>query len=129
ASAVEGLTPEGVTVVDMEGNLFRKPPNNPDTGEPETPMEYRQKIERDLVAKINATLEPVLGAEHFRAGASVDVDFTSGEQSEESFDPNRSVMTSQQRTEENNGSNVAAGIPGTASNLPRPQSRPGVGGG
>ncbi|MCZ2150491.1 MAG: flagellar M-ring protein FliF [Bryobacterales bacterium] len=128
ANAVEGLSPEGVTVVDMQGNLLNSPPKNPDTGDVDGPLEYRQKIERDMLAKINATLTPILGAGHFHAGISVDVDFSSGEQSEETWDPDRSVMVNQQRSEETNSPVVPSGAPGAASNLPRPTSRPGAGG-
>jgi flagellar M-ring protein FliF len=127
ASAVEGLTPELVTVVDMQGNLLNKVPANPDEDEKkDLRLEYRQKIERDLLAKINATLTPVLGPEHFQTGVSVDVDFSSGEQSEEAWDPDRSVMVTQQRTEEMNTPATPSGVPGTASSLPRPTSRPGT---
>lgn len=127
ASAVEGLTPEQVTVVDMHGNLLsrHRRSGKESSLEAESAIEYRRQVERDLLAKIQATLEPVLGADHFRAGVSVDVDFSSGEQSEESYDPNRSVMVTQQRSEESSQGPAAAGIPGTPSNLPRPMSRPG----
>ncbi|MCC6363829.1 MAG: flagellar M-ring protein FliF [Bryobacterales bacterium] len=125
ANAVEGLSPEGVTVVDMQGNLLNSPPKNPETGDVDGPIEYRQKIERDMLAKINATLAPILGADHFHAGISVDVDFSSGEQSEETWDPNRSVMVNQQRSEETSAPVVPSGTPGAASSLPRPTSRPG----
>jgi flagellar M-ring protein FliF len=76
------------------------------------------------VAKINQTLDPLLGPEKFRASAALDCDFTSGEQSEETFDPNRSVMVTSQKTDEASGAAGASGVPGTASNLPRPASRP-----
>ena len=82
-------------------------------------------MESDLLAKINATLGPLLGAEKFRAGVSVECDLTGGEQSEEIFDPARSVMASSQRTEDSSGPPAASGVPGTASTLPRPTSRPG----
>ena len=88
-----------------------------------------QQIEADLLAKINSTLEPLLGAEKFRAGVSVECDFTGGEQSEEIFDPARSVMVSSQRTEDSAGTATSSGVPGTASTLPRPTSRPGSGSG
>jgi flagellar M-ring protein FliF len=81
-------------------------------------------MERDLVAKINSTLEPLLGADKFRAGASVECDFSSGEQSDEIFDPNRSVMVSSQKSEDTSTTGGAAGVPGTASNLPRPAPKP-----
>src|SRR5690348_7525420 len=89
ASAVEGLAPEAVSVLDVRGNLLSRQhaaSAAPDGGESgDRLLEIRQSIERDLVAKINSTLEPLLGADKFRAGASVDCDFTSGEQSEEVF--------------------------------------------
>jgi flagellar M-ring protein FliF len=131
ASAVEGLLPEAVSVLDMSGNLLNRPRKAGIEGSdaPEAGLEYRQKLERDLIGKINTTLEPLLGAEKYRAGVSVDCDFTSGEQSEETFDPTKSVMTTSQRTEDGTSVTAAAGVPGTASNLPRPSSRPGTGSG
>ena len=131
ASAVEGLAPEAVSVVDMRGNLLNKARQalSPDDPEPsEAAIDYRQKIERDLLAKINTTLEPLLGADKFRATASVECDFTSAEQSDESYDPSKSVMVTSQKTEDISGGTTATtGVPGTASNLPRPTSRPGGG--
>jgi flagellar M-ring protein FliF len=129
ASAVEGLGPEAVSVLDMNGNLLNRPRATQSDDQPsEATIEYRQKLESDLLAKVNATLEPLLGADKFKAGVSVDCDFTSGEQSEESVDPNKSVMLTSQKTEEQSGGNLASGQPGTASALPRPTSRPGSSG-
>ena len=130
ASAVEGLSPEAVSVVDMRGNLLNRPKKaaSPDGSEPDDSLlDYKSKIERDLIAKINTTLEPLLGTEKFRAGVSVDCDFSSGEQSEETFDPTKSVMVSSQKTEDISGGNTASGVPGTASNLPKPTSKAGSG--
>jgi flagellar M-ring protein FliF len=132
ASAVEGLAPESVSVLDMNGNLLGRPraaETLDGPGPSEGALEYRHKIEADLLAKINATLEPVLGAEKFRAGVSVECDFTGAEQSEEIFDPARSVMVTSQRTEDASATGAAGGVPGTASSLPRPTSRPASGAG
>lgn len=130
ASAVEGLSPDAVSVLDMNGNLLGRPraPGLLDGPEAsEASLDYRHKIEADLLGKINSTLEPLLGADKFRAGVSVECDFTGGEQSEEIYDPARSVMLSSQRTEDASGAPIASGVPGTASSLPRPTSRPGSG--
>jgi len=132
ASAVEGLAPDAVSVLDMNGNLLSRPKaagglDGPDSSE--AALEYRHKIEADLLAKIGSTLEPLLGAGKFRAGVSVDCDFSGGEQSEELYDPAHSVMLSSQRSEDTSGSTFAAGVPGTPSNLPRPASRPSGGAG
>lgn len=130
ASAVEGLSPDAVSVLDMNGNLLGRPRSPGGLEGPESSeasLDYRHKVEADLLSKINSTLEPLLGAEKFRAGVSVECDFSGGEQSEEIFDPARSVMLSSQRSEDSSGANTASGVPGTASTLPRPASRPGGG--
>jgi flagellar M-ring protein FliF len=127
ASAVDRLSPDAVTVVDTHGNLLVRPhkaSGEPGADKPEADLETRQKMERDLVLKMASTLEPLLGVEKFRTGASVEVDFTSADQSEETFDPSRSAMLTAQKTEDISGGTQLAGMPGTASNLPRPPPRP-----
>jgi flagellar M-ring protein FliF len=128
SSAVEGLAPESVSVVDMSGNLLSRPRREgPEDGTQitEAVLEYRQAVEHDLVAKINSTLEPLLGVDKFRTGVSADIDMTSGEQSEETFDPSKSVMTSSQKMEDSSGTTrTSPGIPGTAANLPPQQTTP-----
>ena len=130
ASAVPGLSPEQVSLVDTNGNLLNRPrPGGAADGEAgnEAALDYRKSVEHDLQSKIAATLEPMLGADHFRAGVSADVDLSSGEQSEEVFDPNKSVMVTSQRTSDGPALQSASGIPGTASSLPRPTSKPAIG--
>ncbi len=131
ASAVEGLSPDAVTVIDQNGNLLGRPKTAGTLDGPEASeasLEFRHKIEADLISKIDSTLEPLLGADKFRAGASVECDFSGGEQSEEIFDPSHSVMASSQRSEDTSGISGGSGVPGTASTLPRPTSRPGSSG-
>ena len=122
ASAVEGLQPEAVSVVDMNGNLLGKPRASldADVGASSASLEYRQSLEHDLLAKIRSTLDPLLGSEKYRAGVTLECDFTSGEQSEETFDPDHSVILTAQKSEDSAGSSSSGGVPGTASNLPRP---------
>ena len=105
ASAVEGLQPDSVSVLDMNGNLLGKPrsPLDADAGASSAMLDYRQSIEHDLLVKIHSTLDPLLGPEKYRAGVTLECDFTSGDQSEETFDPDHSVMLTSQKTEESNG--------------------------
>ena len=125
SSAVEGLAPESISVVDMSGNLLSRPRRDglPDGAQiSEAALEYRQAIEHDLALKINNTLDPLLGADKFRTGVSAEVDMTSGEQSEETFDPTKSVMVTSQKTEDSSGTTRAAAAPtppGTSANLPQ----------
>jgi flagellar M-ring protein FliF len=126
ASAVEGLNPDFVSVVDMQGNLLSRPRKSLfDENQPsDAALDYKHQVERDLVSKVESTLEPLLGRAKFRVGVSADCDFTTSEQSDESYDPTRSVMVSSQRSEDLSGTSETAGIPGTPSNTPRPAARP-----
>lgn len=126
ASAVEGLEPAAVSVIDMQGNLLSRPQSAEasDGERAELLAQHRRKMEGDLLAKVNQTLEPLLGPNGFRAGVSVDLDLASGEASEEVFDPAKSVMVTQQRSEEVSAPQAVGGVPGTQSTLPRPTSRP-----
>ncbi|MBV9745070.1 MAG: flagellar M-ring protein FliF [Acidobacteriia bacterium] len=129
ASAVEGLAPDAVSVLDMNGNLLGRPRlSDPDGNDPPAAvLEYRHREEADLLSKINTTLEPLLGPDKFRAGVSVDCDFSAGDQSEEVYDPAKTVMVTSQRSEDSTGASSTSGVPGTPSNLPRPSSRAGGG--
>ena len=128
ASAVPELSPDLVAVIDTNGVLLNRPRRTlPGDDGNEAVLEYRKSIERDLQAKVNATLEPILGLEHFRASVFADVDLSSGDQSEELFDPQKAAVTTSQKSEDGPTLPVASGVPGAASNLPRPTSSPVVG--
>lgn len=131
ASAVEGLGPESVSVMDMHANLLLRPKKPGDGSEPsEDLLQYKTSMEHETLAKIDSVLDPLLGSDKYRASVDMDCDLTSGEQSEELFDPSHSVITTSQRSEEGSLAHDSAGVPGTQSNLPRPVSRPaGQGGG
>src|SRR4051812_12701364 len=123
ASAVEGLSPDAVSILDMQGNLLSRPrKHSADGNEPsEASLDYKHQIEKDLVAKVESTLEPLLGEGHFRVGVSADCDLSTSEQSDELLDPTKSVMVTSQKAEDVLGSapSPTTGVPGTASNLPR----------
>jgi flagellar M-ring protein FliF len=125
-SAVEGLSPNAVSIVDMRGNLLNRPHQGSleDGQMSDAALDYKHQIERDLAGKVESTLEPVLGPGKFRVGVSVDCDFTTTEQSEEIYDPSRSVMVNSQVSEDSTGAIQTAGIPGTQANSPRPPAKP-----
>ena len=122
ASAVEGLDPDDVVVMDHLGRLFTKRPGE---GEELTQRQlaYRAELERVTVRKIVETLEPRLGPGGVRATVFAEVDWDSGEQTEEILDPNAVAMTTQ-RSEETTFDRVPEGVPGVAANLPREPAEP-----
>jgi flagellar M-ring protein FliF len=116
ASAVDGLTPEHVVLVDAAGHL----PLGPKTAEA-----MRLSAEQALEEKLIATLEPVTGAGNVRASVNLDYDPAATEETQESYDPDQTVTLTMQRTEQTAGSQpVAAGVPGVASNAPNSQALP-----
>lgn len=116
ASAVEGLAPDAVSIIDDSGRLL----NRPRAGEGQVNLDYRQQLEAETQAKLSAALEPLLGPGKFRTGVSIDCDFTSVDQSDEIYDSTQAATVSTQTTEESNNAALAGGTPGTASNLPGP---------
>jgi flagellar M-ring protein FliF len=112
ASAVDGLRPENVTVVDADSN---------------TPLLHARgmsggggayDLDEQLQKTLLRTLEPVVGPDHVRASVHVEYDLSTSENTEEVYDPKTTATLTQQKSEEIMGGGGPAGIPGTASNLP-----------
>lgn len=116
ASAVDGLSPDRVVLVDAAGRV----PLAPKTSEA-----VRLGAEQALEEKLTATLEPVTGPGNVRASVTVDYDETATDETRETYDPTQTVTLSMQRTEQTAGAQpVAAGVPGTATNAPNTQALP-----
>jgi flagellar M-ring protein FliF len=116
ASAVDGLQPSQVSLVDASGHV----PLGPKNGEA-----LRLGMEQALEAKLIETLEPVTGPGNVRASVTVDYDPTSSDVTEETYDPDQTITLTMQRTEQTTGPQaVPAGVPGTATNAPNSQALP-----
>ncbi len=125
ASAVDGLAPESVAIIDSNGRLLNRPraPGDSEAQLAEANLDYRRQVESELLSKINTALGPLLGPDRFHASVNADCDFTSSEENEETVDAAKSAVLTSQTTEESSGGAMAGGTPGTASNLPRPTAR------
>lgn len=116
ASAVDGLSPDHVVLVDASGRIPLGP---------KTPEMLRLSAEQALEDKIVSTLEPVTGVGNVRASVTLDYDEAGTDETEETFDPDQTATLSMQRTEQTSGAQpVAAGVPGTTSNAPNAQPLP-----
>lgn len=116
ASAVEGLRPENVSIVDAHGRMLSHSPlpDNQNLSLPE--LELVRSVERELANKVVAILEPVVGVGKVRANAAVELSLNTTEQTEEIYDPSRVAILSQQKTQEEIPRVYPAGVPGTRSN-------------
>ncbi|MDA8164237.1 MAG: flagellar basal-body MS-ring/collar protein FliF [Desulfobacteraceae bacterium] len=114
ASAVPGLTPENITVVDTAGNLLYHKDGNPDTIMTSDQLDYELAIEETLRKKIEGLLAGAVGAEHVRARVTAELDFDRVNRTEENYDPDGKVVRSEQVITEKDtrGSNGAEGVPG-----------------
>jgi flagellar M-ring protein FliF len=123
--AVEGLAPESVAIIDDAGHLLNRPrdPRDNDAKAASDNLDFRRQVEGELLTRINAAIEPLVGAGRFHAGINVDCDFSSAEQSEELYDSSKSTILTSQTTEESTASGNTGGTPGTAANLPQPPPR------
>ncbi len=111
ASAVDGLRPENVTVVDADtatSFLSRRGPSGAASFD----------SDEELAAAVVRALEPVVGAQHVRASVHVDYDLSSSEDTSEVYDPKTSATLAQQHSEELAGGANPAGVPGVTSNVP-----------
>ncbi|MGA7560248.1 MAG: flagellar basal-body MS-ring/collar protein FliF [Terriglobales bacterium] len=111
ASAVDGLRPENVTVVDADtamSFLARRGPSG----------QASFDSDEELAAAAVHAIEPVVGAEHVRASVHVDYDLSSSEDTSETYDPKAAATLAQQHSEELAGGGNPAGVPGVASNVP-----------
>lgn len=117
AGAVQGLRTYNVSVVDGEGRVLSRLSSG-DAVHSDYESGIQNQMEKELVAKVTSILEPVVGKGKVHADSSVDLDFSSSEQTAETYNPTPPpVILSHQKSEERVGSALApSGVPGTRSN-------------
>ena len=122
AGSVEGLTPENITVVDVDGNLLSAGASDDSklVGLAGNQQEFQREFEESLEKRVQTMLEKVVGAGKAIVRVSASLDFKQEEKTEEIFDPESAVIRSEQRTDERSKgiTPVAMGVPGVAANLP-----------
>jgi flagellar M-ring protein FliF len=121
ANSVEGLRKEGVVVVDNQGHLLSRGISDDTSGlNFSDHYAFRRNIEQQLEAKIVSQLESVVGENRVQARVSADLDFDKTHVKEETYDPDASVVRSEQVTSESSSGtrSIPVGVPGVTSNLP-----------
>jgi flagellar M-ring protein FliF len=116
ASAVKGLTPERVVLIDYRGKILSRN-EAADSGLSAQQLDVRQKLETELSNKIIQILEPAVGKDKVRPQVSVVMNFQQVEETVEQYDPQNSVIRSSQKQEEWQAKNErVGGIPGPRGN-------------
>jgi len=124
ASAVPGMKPERVSIVDDRGALLARgvsDAEDPITG-PNAMLadERRLELEQRLARKIEEQLERAVGAGRVRAEVALEMDFDRIVTNSETFDPDGQVVRSQQTVSESSDANESSGNQGVSvtNNLP-----------
>jgi flagellar M-ring protein FliF len=122
ASAVSGLTPSRISIVDGQGTLLTEGTDGSDAvalaaGKAD---QRRRELENHLSRTVEQLLERIVGAGKVRAEVSADIDFDRINTSEEIFDPDGQVVRSRQSVEQKGTNSDGRGNPpvSVATNLP-----------
>lgn len=124
SSAVAGLPPGNVTLVDQGGHLLTQS-NTAGRDLNDAQLKYSADVENRYQRRIEAILGPIVGNGNVHAQVTAQIDFANKEQTEEQYrpntDPSQSAIRSRQlnQSEQVNGRNPG-GVPGALSNQPAP---------
>jgi len=123
SSAVAGLPPGNVTVVDQSGRLLTQS-NTSGRDLNDAQLKYAGDVEGRVQRRIEAILSPIVGNGNVHAQVTAQIDFANKEQTEENYRPNgdasQAVLRSRQLNESEQSNGAAGGVPGALSNQPAP---------
>ncbi|MGH6953699.1 MAG: flagellar basal-body MS-ring/collar protein FliF [Alphaproteobacteria bacterium] len=127
ASAVPGLKPSHISMVDQAGNLLVRSADDDAMGASgaSNADEMRQAYEERSARAIEELIERSLGPGRVRVQVSAEIDFDRIATTSETFDPDGQVVRSTQSVEEDSGSNEATSenTVSVAGNLPPTESQ------
>jgi flagellar M-ring protein FliF len=116
SSAWDDLSAQNVTVVTTDGQTV-----NTGHGREQFILPGLQDLETTLAERVVQTLAPMMGSEHVKSSVTIEYDPTSGDSTQELYDPNTTAVLTSQTSTETVGDLEPAGIPGTPSNTPNSQ--------
>lgn len=117
ASSIEGLSADAVTVVDTTGAVLASGDGTHEaTGKR---LEHQREIEDGLEQRATAMLERTVGPGGATVRVNAEIDYSQVETTSETYDPDATVLRSEQTADEarQSGSPDVGGIPGSRSNL------------
>jgi flagellar M-ring protein FliF len=108
AMSVEGLTPEHITITDTTGQALYQPRGDGGLGGMSTTQfEFKNTFESNLENRIEQMLTPIVGPGRAIVKANVDLDFSQRTIRKELYDPNATVVRSEQKSEESTSGSAA----------------------
>ena len=120
ASAVAGLHPSQVTVVDLRGRILSKPEDRLTLhGLSEGQLGLQRQVEVSYEDKVQELFDKILGQGKAFVRVSTELDFQKINLQEETFTPNPQLIRSEQKTTERTTRGLAGGNPEAKFNLNR----------
>lgn len=116
AMSVEGLDPSRITITDTTGRVLIQPKDGATVdGMTTTQFEFKNTYQNSMERKIEDLLTPIVGGGKSIAKVTANLDFAQRTTRRHSFDPNKTVVRSEQRTESSstNKSSVDGAVPET----------------
>ena len=126
ATSVSNMDRKDVSVVNQYGKLLSSDVllGNSVLSEATKQLDFKRQVESHFQDRINMLLEPLVGPANFRAQVTANVDFEQVVQTIEEYEPNASILRSEQGREQVNSGGPARGVPGTLSNQPPDAAAP-----
>lgn len=120
AASIPELSSDQVTVVDQQGNLLSRVERDDALELSNRQFAYRQQVEKAYEERIERLLSAMVPSGLVRVQVAADMDFSSLQESRESYTPDRSVVRSEQITMTGSDKALppATGVPGALSNQP-----------
>lgn len=118
ASAVQGLTPNRVTVTDQNGRLLNSGSQSSSSSRSRKEFEIEQKRESEYMDKIDSILIPVVGLGNYTSQVDVTMDFSNSEETSRRYNPDLPALRSEMKVEDSTIGGGLGGIPGALSNQP-----------
>lgn len=111
--SVEGLDKAHISITDNGGKVLYQPEEDSLAGISSTQMEHRLQVQRNLERRIEEMLQPLFGSGRVIAKVNADMDFSQKTIRREFFDPEKTAVRSEQRSEESQQgrANLEAGAP------------------
>jgi len=123
ASAVQGLSPNTVTVTDQRGRRLHSGSQSDSTGISSKEQALEREREELYKAKIDTILIPIIGITNYTSEVDLTLDFTSREETKKSFNPEKKTVRSEFVIETNSTGKKIGNVPGALSNQPPAKSQ------
>ncbi|MDX1561427.1 MAG: flagellar basal-body MS-ring/collar protein FliF [Gammaproteobacteria bacterium] len=119
AGAVPELSVANVSILDQQGTPLTTNDDGATPGFSNRQQQLAKEREDAMAAKIVSLLAPFVGADRVRATVTADFDFTVAEETLETYNPDVSLVVSEETSEQvQGGDGLAQGVPGALTNQP-----------